>query len=141
MSTIRHPGHPPDEVLLLWAHGAPPLWQRLHVGEHIRNCAACQWRADQFRFASQFAADALGDPADPRPWTPAVWPTPGSFLATLAGALATWPGRLLLLAALTVVLLTGFMAVRTIHHRAAATATQPSDDGPCRPGLPNDLCR
>jgi len=129
----------PDEDLLLLAHGQLPPPRRLRALMHVRNCAACRSRVAQFGRASGLAARALGDPRDPRPWMPAPLGG-GGFLAALAGVLATWPGRLLLLAALTIVLLTGFVAVRTLQHRAAVAAPSPGDE-PCRPGLPNDLCR
>lgn len=125
--------HPRDEDLLMLAHDALPLAQRLPAQVHLVFCSQCRARVSRLERASQAIADTV------RGRGAARWALPFSQGAVAAAQIAVaW-----LIALLVTIVLTFVVATHALHRPAAVAhpASQTAPGGGCRPDLPSDQCR
>jgi hypothetical protein len=60
--------HVPPTDLALYAAGDLPLWQRLSVHMHVRNCQSCFARIEEFRAGSRELREALSELPEGLDW-------------------------------------------------------------------------
>lgn len=122
-----------DPDILLLAHGELSGWGALALKWHLRRCASCRKRYQEWTQASASLANTLREPGQ-IPWQPAARHRPPVSAVTRL-SLILLGGVLLLFSAITLY----FLSIGT--RPAVPPSSRSAQQGGCTPNLPSDQCR